>query len=94
MNKFDYSQIPDHMMEAINYYIKDGSYIGGFLTAVFSNDLFHAVSRADDENLALLPTYVCYIFNECPNGCFGSLEIIKAWQKKKREENREELNEY
>ena len=84
MNKFNYDLIPVHMKLSIKYYIEEGSHIGSFLTALFSNDLFHAVMRADDENLALIPTYVCYIYNECPSGCHGSLQAIKDWQKSRR----------
>lgn len=90
MNRFDYSLIPDHMRSAIHYYVKDGRHIGGFLTALFSNDLFKSVSKADDENLAIIPVYVCYIHNELPMGCHGSFEIVQEWQTKKRKEKESE----
>ena len=90
MNRFDYGQIPKHMMESIKYYVEEGSQIGSFLTALFSNDLFKAVARADDTNLALIPTYVCYIYNELPLGCHGSIKAIEEWQLKKRKEKNNE----
>lgn len=86
---FAYNLIPDHMMRGIRGYVEDGDTLGGFLTAVFSNDLWKATACADDINLPLLPVYVRYIHNECPAGCHGSLEHIKAWQKKKWEEKQE-----
>jgi hypothetical protein len=88
INYFDYSLIPEHMMSNIQGYLEGIEYLGGFLFAVFSNDLFGAVQRADNENLALLPVYVKFIYNKCPIGSHGSAEIVKAWTEKKEREKR------
>jgi hypothetical protein len=85
MNIHDYTQIPDYMMESINEYVKNGCPMGHFLTAVFSNDLFKSFGRADEQNTFLLPVYVSYIYNECPLGCHGSMEIVENWIKKRTE---------
>ena len=77
-----YELIPEHMMLNIQGYVEKRQALGGFLTAVFANDLFKAVSKADENNLKLIPTYVKYIFNELPSGCWGSYEIVKNWIKK------------
>jgi len=71
--------IPQRMMGAIDRYINQGLPPAHFLTAVISNDLKEAVGRADDENLANLPAYVAYLYNEAPSPCWGSEKKMKAW---------------
>ena len=71
--------IPQRMMDAIDRYINQGIQPGHFLTGVICNDLKEAISRADDENMANLPAYVCYFYNEAPSACWGSEEKMKAW---------------
>ena len=83
LNIYDYSLIPEHMMEAINRYVDRGVPLGNFLTAVFANDLFGAVGRADDYNQQIIPVYVSYIYNRCPIGCNGSYHDVEAWILKK-----------
>lgn len=77
--KIDYNLIPNHMMESINNYVKEGVRLGGFLHAVFSNNLFKSIAHADEENLKLLPIYVSYIHWELPSECHGSECAIKCW---------------
>lgn len=86
INYFDYSLIPARFIENIKYYVEEGCPLGGFLEAVFSNDLWLATSRADDENLPLIPVYVKYIHNNTPFGCHGSPAIVKQWMESKRKE--------
>lgn len=93
MNKIDYELIPEHMMLSIKGYVDRGEYMGGFLTSVFSNDLFKAVSKADEVNINLIPTYVSYIFCELPANCHGSLEIVKNYANKKQKEKKDEHEE-
>ena len=76
---------PD-MLESLNAYIDHGRPVGDFLTAVLSNDLKEACGRADEDNLAALPAFVGYLYNEAPIMCWGSHERMKAWLKSKREE--------
>lgn len=87
LDKFCYKDIPDHMMESITFYISHGRPLGGFLEAVFANDLFKAVSKADDVNLEILPIYVCYIYNELPGDCHGNYEIVEDWIMKHRKDS-------
>ena len=84
LDRFSYKSIPDHMMESMKLYVSDGRPLGGFLEAVFANDLFKATSKADEINIEILPIYVCYIYNELPDGCHGSYEIVDEWIKKHR----------
>lgn len=83
LNYFDYDLIPLHMMENIKAYVAKKQKLGGFLHAVFSNDLFRAVGAADAVNLPLIPMYVNYAWNECPSGCHGSMALVENWMEKK-----------
>lgn len=71
--------IPERMMDGIARYIEHGIPPGDFLTAVVSNDLMEACGRADDENIANLPAYAAYFYNEAPSACHGSPEKVKDW---------------
>lgn len=83
INYFDFTKIPEHMMENMFNYVHHGELLGGFLEAVFANDLFAATARADQNALKILPTYVKWIYNEVPHTCHGSYEIVKNWYIKK-----------
>jgi len=80
MDYNDYNLIPEHMMISLKEYCDNGRPVGHFLTAIFSNDLRGAVSRADDTNLPLIPTYVCWVHMNAPNGCYGSYEKVNNWK--------------
>jgi hypothetical protein len=71
--------IPEHMKASLTGYIERGVPVGDFLTAVLENNLSEACGRADDENLANLPAYVAYLYNEAPSQCHGSPEKVRAW---------------
>lgn len=71
--------IPKRMEGSIIRYIEDGINPGRFLTAVICNDLLEAVSRADNENLANLPAYVDFFYNQAPRLCWGSKEKMERW---------------
>jgi hypothetical protein len=71
--------IPYYTMESLIIYAMHSVATGGFLEAVLSNDLFKAVSRADDENQERLADIVKFIYNHLPNGCYGSYEHYRTW---------------
>ena len=71
--------IPEHMHEGVIAYIRDGRYTGDFLSAVLSNDLREAVSRADSENRLALAHYVDFFYNNAPGACWGSAERMIEW---------------
>ena len=75
-----YAGIPVNIVAGLDRYVHHGLDTGGFLHAVLCNDLFGAVARADSESLLALPEIVRYIFNDLPNGCWGSEEKVAAWQ--------------
>ena len=88
MNIFDYEKIPEHLMRRIKMYVDHGQNLGGFLYAIFTNDLFKAVGKADDINMPLIQIYVAYIVNEVPYNCHGSKEIVDLWIEKKQNESK------
>lgn len=74
-----YYEIPEHTKAALDRYVNDRLPPGGFLTAVLTNDLTGAVTRADDINRRHLPEIVGYLFNECPASCWGNQQRVEAW---------------
>ncbi len=74
--------VPEHDIEGMVSYIVEGRPMGGFLTAVFSNDLMEAYCRADDENTKGLSEVVGFIYNYAPTECHGSPEKVRLWLKK------------
>lgn len=75
----DYAALPFAQLDALKRYIDHGHLPGHFLTAVLSNDLKEAVARADGTNQALLATWVQWLYNRAPCGCWGSPENVTAW---------------
>lgn len=89
--KMEECAIPRYMWDAITHYIMEGIGPGHFLTAVISNDLFEAVSRADNTNKHLLDRYIMFFYNYAPTGCWGSPSNFEDWlmyhhQRRKRVE--------
>lgn len=72
--------IPTYMMGPLQAYIETGRGVGGFLTAVLENNLKGCIDHADMHNRANLPAYVGYLYNQAPQGCWGSPELVKAWK--------------
>ena len=77
--------IPGRMAGAIHRWIDLGIIPESFLQAVLENDLKRAVTLADEENLANLPAYIGYFYNEAPSGCSGSLKAVAHWHKRQEE---------
>jgi hypothetical protein len=75
----EYAAIPERMREGLKRYVIDRLRPGDFITAVVRNDLRNAVSRADDENLPLIPLYVQWFYNTAPARCHGSPEAFAEW---------------
>jgi hypothetical protein len=78
--------IPERMMSGLARYVNDHVLPGGFLQAVLRNDLTDAVCRADDENLANIPAFVGYLYNEAPGMCWGSPAAVAAWIAQRQQE--------
>lgn len=77
----DYSKVPgsDAMRSAVKLYIEKGVIPGHFLQAVIANNLLDAVSRADPQNLALLPEWARFFWNEVPPDCWLSRKAMTDW---------------
>lgn len=75
----EYSSIPAHTQDALNRYINDRIIPGGFLTAVLSNNLMSAFSKADESNKHALELICKYVYNHLPSRSWGSLEAIHKW---------------
>lgn len=79
--KINYSRLPEHMRDSVKGYIEWGYPIGGFLTAVFSNDLLLAFAKADSINMDHLKDWAVFLWNEAPPESWGSADKIAKWQK-------------
>jgi hypothetical protein len=71
--------IPEYMHDGLRNHIEERTPTGGFLRAVFNNDLKEAVGRADENNMRNLPAYVNYLYNYAPSDCWGSPAKVEAW---------------
>lgn len=71
--------IPITTFEVLQDYVLEHRNPGGFLTAVLSNDLLDAVTRADSENIRALPELVKYIYWNCPKKCWGDADSVEEW---------------
>ena len=79
------STIRPDIREALDRYASYGVPVGGFLTAVLSNDLMDAIGRADDYNRLTIAEICRYVCNELPTRCRGSREAVKKWIESKRQ---------
>ena len=77
----DYSQIPESTRYALDAWAERAQLPGGFVAAVLRNDLFDAIGRADESNIAAIHSIVAYVYNEMPAACWGSREKCAAWMR-------------
>ena len=80
----EYEIIPETTQAGIMRYVEHGVKPGSFLTAVLSNDLYNATGRADQQNLAALPTIVRWFANHCP-GLYGAENMREHIASKRQE---------
>jgi glutathione S-transferase len=71
--------VPPHLRDGLLRYVNDHERVGRFLTAVLENNLADAMARGDEESRAGLYAIVCWVYNEAPSACWGSLDNVKAW---------------
>lgn len=79
--------IRQDMLEALEAYVIKGQLPGGFLQAVICNNLVEACGRADYQNLANIPAYAAWLYNDAPSACWGSHEKMHAWVTRFTKEN-------
>ena len=72
-------QLPSSRLESIENYLRYGKPMGGFLTAVFSNDLRGAIASASESDKPLVEQYIKYLYWELPSQCHGSKKKVRSW---------------
>jgi hypothetical protein len=82
LDHIDWSGIPGHCQDGLHLYFEQGVPLGGFLSAVISNDLKEACARADDINRRHIFEYVQFLYCYAPAPCWGSPEAYKKWIEK------------
>ena len=75
---FDYTKLPG-CVEGMRLYVEQGIRPGTFLSAVLKNDLYHALSYADDDNIKVLKQYAEFLCWELPEDAWGSKEKVNKW---------------
>ena len=73
------TDISENLKVSLDRYANSHIRVGGFLTAVLSNDLMAAFAKADPDSIPALHGIVGYCFNEIPGDCWGSPEKVRAW---------------
>lgn len=76
----EYANIPGYTQQQLEHYVRNGTSTGGFVQAVFENDLQGAFGAADLENLRALEYIVKWVYNVSPTECWGNKEKVKAWR--------------
>lgn len=71
--------LPRTCWEGILEFIVTGRPMGSFLTALFSNDLILAVTKADDLNIQRLRDYAQFLQACAPAACHGSAAAVRDW---------------
>lgn len=74
-------RFPEHCRDSVQNYIEKGHPVGGFLYAVFCNDLVDAFNHAHSVNSRRLHDYAEFLYNYAPQACYGSPEAYEAWIK-------------
>ena len=75
----NYATAPNQkMVPAIKRYVENRIEAGGFLTALFSNDLSGTFNRADGTNEPLIRDWVVWVHTEMPGHMAGSREKVEA----------------
>jgi len=75
----NYDLAPDCARGSLQRYLESKIPPGSFLTAVLSNDLREAFSKADEPNREALFDTVRFLYNNAPASAWGSPENVKAW---------------
>lgn len=80
-----YPGIPAYMWDGVDRYVNHGILSGGFLTALFENDLMSAFARADLQNQAAMAEWAKFIYNDAPSSCWGSREVVDRYSEEQRD---------
>jgi len=74
-------RVPEGSHGAIVRYLVHHIHPGGFLAAVFSNQLMEAFARADETNQAAMRQYAMFLYNTmlASRDCWGSPAAVAKW---------------
>lgn len=74
------SKIPNHSQEALKNYFLYAYQPGGFLTGLLNNDsVVDVISRADNWNKQHIGDIIEWLFENAPNGSWGSRDRVQSW---------------
>lgn len=73
------SGVPEHLHDGLIRYLAHRIQPGGFLMAVLENDLAGALNRADGTSRAGLVEIGRFLYNDVPQGAWGSPAKVAAW---------------
>lgn len=76
---YDYSNIPEHLVEGLDRWLRHGIAPGGFLRAVLSNNLIDSVVRADLSSREALPRLVQFLLEQAPAGSYGRPSVLSDY---------------
>jgi hypothetical protein len=83
----DYPTVNDECKEQMGSYINQGQDPGGFLTSILCNDLINTVSRATDEEYAMLKDLVKFMHADMPYEAWGNHKAVSSYQRRFIKEN-------
>jgi hypothetical protein len=72
-----FTQLP--LYDELVAYRDRGAPVGGFLTALLSNDLADTYAYADDMNRPLIPLYVAFLRREFPSSAWRTPGRVERW---------------
>ncbi len=70
--------IPDHVRKGVINYAVHHRSVGGFLMAVFENNLYRAIALADGYNLRSFLSWM-HVLNEISPEAWGSKDKVLSW---------------
>ena len=73
----EYQGMPQHILESINAYVREGRPPGGFLTGMLTNDMRKAMTSDDLESLKYIRVIFLYLYNRIPATCWGSVRAYE-----------------
>ena len=84
VDKIDYGEalgegVPEHTVDGLRRYFDGGLPPGGFLRAVFANDMDAALSCADSLNAAAIGPLLRWLQLHAPVVAWGSVEAVEGW---------------
>lgn len=74
-------EAPQDVQQHLTDYEATGRPLGGFLTSVLENDLSKGITRADSDNLRLLPAIMSFVYNRIDGRCWGSKAKVVEWKR-------------